>query len=211
MKHVRSAMLVLTGTLVLGACATEQQTRTAVGTGAGAATGAVIGGVVGDGRGAAVGAAIGGGLGAAAGHNWDAIKKRLGMDTQGSQVQVTEERQGELKLNVPGNVSFATGSSTIDAQLYPVLNRVASTLKEYPDTTVTVVGHTDNVGNDAANMNLSRERAAAVVNYLHRQGVAMDRMRAEGRGEAEPIADNSTDAGRAQNRRVELLVRQDAG
>jgi len=211
MKHFRSAILVLTGSLVLGGCATEQQTRTAIGTGAGAATGAVIGGAVGDRRGAAVGAVIGAGVGAAAGYNWDTIRKKLGMDTQGSQVQVTEEREGELKLNVPGSVSFASGSATIDPQLYPVLNRVANTLKEYPATTVTVIGHTDDVGNEAANLNLSRERAAAVVSYLNRQGIPMNRMHFVGRGEAEPIADNSTEAGRAQNRRVELIVRQDAG
>ena len=211
MTYTRSAMLVFATSLALAGCATEQKTNTAVGTGVGAATGAAIGGMVGDGRGAAVGAVLGAGAGAAAGHNWETIKKKLGMDTQGSQVQVTEERQGEIKLNVPGNVSFATGSSTIDAQLYPVLNRVATTLKQYPETSVTVIGHTDNVGGESANLNLSRERAAAVVNYLHGQGIAMDRMRAEGRGEAQPIADNSTDAGRAQNRRVELLVRQDAG
>lgn len=211
MTHSRSALLVFTTALFLGGCETPQQTNTAVGTGVGAATGAAIGGMVGDGRGAAVGAVLGAGAGAAAGHNWETIKKKLGMDTQGSQVQVTEERPGELKLNVPGNVSFATGSSTIDPQLYPVLNRVATTLKQYPETTVTVVGHTDDVGNEAANLNLSRERAAAVVNYLSRQGIGINRMRAEGRGEAQPIADNSTEAGRAQNRRVELIVRQDAG
>ena len=211
MQHFKSAMLVLSGALVLGGCATEQQTRTAVGTGAGAATGAAIGGAVGDGRGAAVGGLIGAGIGAAAGYNWDTIKKKLGMDTQGSQVQVSQEREGEVKLNVPGNVSFATGSSNIDPQLYPVLNRVANTLKDYPATTVTVIGHTDNVGGDAANQNLSRERAAAVMNYLNRQGIAMTRMQAVGRGEMEPVADNATDGGRAQNRRVELLIRQDAG
>jgi outer membrane protein OmpA-like peptidoglycan-associated protein len=211
MKHFKSAMLVLTGSLVLGGCATEQQTRTAVGTGAGAATGAAIGGAVGDGRGAAVGGLIGAGIGAAAGYNWDTIKKKLGMDTQGSQVQVSQEREGEVKLNVPGNVSFATGSASINPQLYPVLDRVANTLKDYPATTVTVIGHTDNVGGDAANLNLSRERAAAVVNYLNRQGIAMTRMQSVGRGEVEPVADNASDAGRAQNRRVELIVRQDAG
>ena len=211
MKHFKSAMLVLSGALVLGGCATEQQTHTAVGTGAGAATGAAIGGAVGDGRGAAVGGLIGAGIGAAAGYNWDTIKKKLGMDTQGSQVQVSQERAGEVKLNVPGNVSFATGSSNIDPQLYPVLNRVANTLKDYPATTVTVIGHTDNVGGDVANQNLSRERAAAVMNYLNRQGIAMTRMQAVGRGETEPVADNSTDGGRAQNRRVELIIRQDAG
>jgi outer membrane protein OmpA-like peptidoglycan-associated protein len=211
MRQFKSAMLVLTGSLVLGGCATEQQTRTAVGTGAGAATGAAIGGAVGDGRGAAVGGLIGAGIGAAAGYNWDTIKKKLGMDTQGSQVQVSQEREGEVKLNVPGNVSFATGSASINPQLYPVLDRVANTLKDYPATTVTVIGHTDNVGGDAANLNLSRERAAAVVNYLNRQGIAMTRMQSVGRGEVEPVADNASDAGRAQNRRVELIVRQDAG
>lgn len=203
--------VVLAGALAAGGCATERQTQTAIGTGAGAATGAVLGGAVGDSRGAVVGAAIGAGVGAAAGYNWETVKRKLGMDTRDSQVQVSEERDGALKLNVPGSVSFASGSATIDPGLYPVLNRVAETLREYPATTVTVIGHTDSVGSDAANLELSRERAAAVARFLMDRGVRAERIHFVGRGETEPVADNATDDGRAKNRRVEILVRQDAG
>jgi outer membrane protein OmpA-like peptidoglycan-associated protein len=84
-------------------------------------------------------------------------------------------------------------------------------LNEYPATIVNVVGHADSLGNADANRELARKRATAVADYLNTKGVARDRMRVESRGEMEPIADNSTEAGRAQNRRVELVIRPDAG
>jgi outer membrane protein OmpA-like peptidoglycan-associated protein len=199
--------LVIT-TAVLAGCATERQTQTAVGAGAGAATGAVLGTVVGgSGRGTAVGAAVGAGVGAAAGYNWELIKEKLGLATRGSNLQVSEQQDGSLKVNVPGSVSFATGSATLDPRLHPALDRIATTLNEYPATTINVVGHTDSVGDAQANMELSRKRAAAVAAYLSQRGVNGARMVVEGKGEAQPVADNATEAGRAQNRRVEMLIR----
>ena len=189
-----------------GGCATERQTETAVGTGVGAATGAVIGGAVGGGRGAAVGGAVGAGAGAAVGYNWQLIKEKLGIATRGSGVQVSETKDG-LKVNVPGSISFATGSASIEPKLYPTLDRIAGTLNEYPASMVTIVGHTDNVGDAQSNRDLAERRANAVANYLSQRGVQRSRMVVEGRGEAEPIADNSSEAGRAQNRRVEMLIR----
>jgi outer membrane protein OmpA-like peptidoglycan-associated protein len=193
---------------VLGAgCATEQKTQTAIGTGAGAATGAVLGTAVGgSGKGTAIGAAVGAGLGAAAGYNWQLIKEKLGMATKGSAVQVSEQGDGSLKLNVPGSVSFATGSAVITPALYPTMDRIATTLNEYPDTRITVVGYTDSVGSAESNNELSHRRADAVVNYLSQRGVQRSRMVVEGRGELNPIADNATEAGRSENRRVEMLI-----
>ena len=101
----------------------------------------------------------------------------------------------------------STGSASIEPRLYPTLDRIANTLNEYPASTVTVVGHTDSVGGIQPNQELSARRAAAVADYLVQRGVQRSRMVVQGRGEAEPIADNSTDAGRAQNRRVEMLIR----
>jgi outer membrane protein OmpA-like peptidoglycan-associated protein len=187
-------------------CATQRQTETAVGTGVGAVSGAAIGGAVGGGRGAAVGTAVGAGAGAAVGYNWQLIKEKLGIATRGSGVQVSETRDG-LRVNVPGSISFATGSAAIEPRLYPTLDRIATTLNEYPASTVTVVGHTDNVGDAQSNQELAARRANAVVNYLTERGVQRGRMVVQGRGEAEPIANNSTEAGRAQNRRVEMLIR----
>src|SRR5215210_7703936 len=118
MKHSRT-MIALAVVGALAGCETPRQTETAVGTGAGVATGAVIGAMVGGGRGAAIGAGIGGGIGAAAGYNWGAIKDKLGIATKGSAVQVSEQPDGSLKLNVPGSVSFATGSASLNSSLYP--------------------------------------------------------------------------------------------
>ena len=208
MRHSPALIMIALGATLAGGCATEQQTQTAIGAGAGAATGAVVGTMVGgSGRGTAVGAAIGAGAGAAAGYNWQLIKEKLGIATKGSNLQVSEQQDGSLKVNVPGSVSFASGSASIDSRLHTTLDKIANTLNEYPDSTITVVGHTDSMGDAQANLDLSRRRAAAVADYLSQRGIQRNRIVAEGRGEAEPIADNATEAGRSQNRRVEMLIR----
>jgi outer membrane protein OmpA-like peptidoglycan-associated protein len=104
-------------------------------------------------------------------------------------------------------VSFASGSASIEPKLHPTLDKVAATLNEYAQTSVTVVGYKDSVGSAEANRELSRRRAAAVADYLGEHGVLQSRMAVDSRGEEEPIASNDTEAGRAQNRRVEMLVR----
>lgn len=207
MRNSRTLIALAVVAVVASGCETPRQTETAVGTGAGVATGAAIGGMVGGGRGAAIGAGVGGGIGAALGYNWGTVKDKLGMATRDSQVQVSEQQDGSLKVNVPGSVSFASNSSTLDTRLYPTLDRIASTLNEYPQTSVTVVGYTDSVGTAQANRDLSQRRASAVADYLIARGVARNRMAVDSRGEEEPVASNDDEAGRAQNRRVELLVR----
>lgn len=207
MSPTRNAVALALTVALAAACATQRQTETAVGAGAGAATGAVVGGIAGGGRGAAVGAGVGAAAGAAIGYNWQLIKEKLGLATQGSGVQVSEQKDGSLKVNVPGSISFATGSATIEPKLYPTLDKIASTLNEYPATTVLITGHTDSVGDTDYNLDLSRRRATAVADYLMQRNVQRNRMMVEGRGEAEPIADNATEAGRAQNRRVEMVIR----
>lgn len=208
MRHPRILVTITLAAALVGGCATERQTETAVGTGAGAATGAVLGTMIGgSGRGTVVGAAIGAGAGAAVGYNWQAIKEKLGMATKDSGVQVSEQKDGSLKVNVPASVSFASGSAAIDARLHPTLDKIANTLNEYPASKITVAGHTDSVGSAQANLELSSRRAAAVADYLAQRGVQRSRMTTEGRGETEPIADNATEAGRAQNRRVEMVIR----
>jgi outer membrane protein OmpA-like peptidoglycan-associated protein len=208
MRHTLTLITIALAAALGGGCATERQTETAVGTGVGAATGAVVGTMIGGtGRGTAIGAAVGAGAGAAVGYNWQLIKEKLGMATKDSGVQVSEQKDGSLKVNVPGSVSFASGSSSIDTRLHPTLDKIANTLNEYPASTITVVGHTDSVGSAQANLELSGRRAAAVADYLVQHGVQRNRMVVETRGETEPIADNSTEAGRAQNRRVEMLIR----
>ena len=207
MRNKRTLIALAVVSALAAGCETPRQTQTAVGTGAGVATGAAVGAAMGGGRGAAIGAGIGGAVGAAVGYNWETVKDKLGMATKGSAVQVSEQKDGSLKVNVPGSVSFASGSSSLDPKLFPTLDRIASTLNEYPETTITVVGHTDSQGSTEANRALSGSRAAAVADYLQQRRVSRDRMVVDSRGELEPIADNATEAGRAQNRRVEMLVR----
>lgn len=208
MKRTLIAIAVALAAAVGAGCATERQTETAVGTGVGATAGAVLGTAVGgSGRGTVVGAAVGAAAGAAVGYNWQLIKEKLGMATKGTAVQVSEMTDGSLKVNVPGSVSFASGSASLDAGLHPTLDRIANTLNEYPASTITLIGHSDSQGDAQANVELSGRRAAAVADYLAQRGVARNRMMVEKRGEVEPIADNTSEVGRAQNRRVEMLIR----
>ena len=209
---MKTALTAVAITLAVGVsgCATPRHTETAVGTGVGAATGAVIGSAVGGRQATAVGAVVGGAAGAAVGYNWDMVKEKLGMASKGSGVEVSEQKDGTLKLNVPGSVSFATDSASIEPGLHPTLNRIAATLQEYPATTIAVVGHTDSMGDPQYNMQLSERRASAVANYLVTQGVDPRRISVQPQGERAPIADNATEVGRAQNRRVEMLIRPTA-
>jgi len=205
-------MTIAAAAALASGCATQQQTETAVGTGAGAAAGAVLGTMIGgSGRGTVVGAAVGAGVGAAAGYNWPLVKEKLGMATKDSGVAVSEQKDGSLKVSVPGSVSFASGSAAIETRLYPTLDKLANTLNEYPASAITVVGYTDSQGSTQDNLELSGRRAAAVADYLALRGVQRNRMTITGRGEAEPIADNATETGRAQNRRVEMVIRQPQG
>jgi outer membrane protein OmpA-like peptidoglycan-associated protein len=135
-------------------------------------------------------------------------EKKLAMEraTMGSGVQVTQTPDNQLKLNIPSDVSFDTGRADIKPNLRPILDQFASGLSNQPNTEVRIVGHTDNTGSDAVNDPLSVQRAQSAKNYLASRGVDPNRIAIAGRGEREPIADNSTEAGRARNRRVEIFL-----
>ena len=193
--------------LLAAGCATEQQNNTAVGTGVGAAVGAGIGALVGNGKGAAIGGALGAAAGAAAGYNWSAIKSKLAGDTAVTGTQISEQPDGSLKLNIPSQVSFDTDSAVIKPSFRGALDSVAQTLTANPELAANVVGHTDSTGNANYNMTLSQKRAQSVASYLTDRGVARNRLAAEGRGQTQPVADNATEAGRAQNRRVEIYLK----
>jgi outer membrane protein OmpA-like peptidoglycan-associated protein len=107
---------------------------------------------------------------------------------------------------MPGNITFATNQSSVRADFYPVLDAVGDVFKEYNKTTISISGHTDNVGRDDYNLNLSNERARSVAQYLISRGVNGGRISASGMGKNAPVADNSTENGRAQNRRVEIRI-----
>lgn len=202
----RIAVVAASGALVVG-CATQQQTNTAVGTGAGAAVGAGIGALIGHGTGAAVGAGIGAVAGGLIGYNWKVVKedvRRSGATSLG--IDVVEMPDGSLKVNIPSNVSFDTDKTDLKPALLPVLDSVARSLNQHPELRAKVVGHTDSTGSLAHNQTLSVNRARSVTDYLSRQGVATTRLSIEGRGPNDPIGDNATAEGRALNRRVEIYL-----
>jgi len=206
--------VVAAATLLATGCAdmSERQKGTAAGAGIGAAAGAVLGSVTG-GR-AGTGAVIGGAVGAVAGNLWskrmEDRRRAMEESTRGTGVEVTRTADNQLKLNVPNDVSFDTGSAAIRPQLRNVLDPFAASLRDDPNTRLTVIGHTDNTGSDAINNPLSLERARSVRDYLVDRGVAASRIDVAGRGEREPVADNATEAGRARNRRVEIFLREPA-
>jgi outer membrane protein OmpA-like peptidoglycan-associated protein len=124
---------------------------------------------------------------------------------QGTGISVT--RQGEnIILNMPSNVTFGTDQADVRADFYPVLNSVVLVLRRFNQTLVDVYGHTDSTGSAAYNQDLSQRRANSVAGYLTSQGLDQRRFYAQGFGLTRPIADNSTEAGRAANRRVEIQI-----
>jgi outer membrane protein OmpA-like peptidoglycan-associated protein len=205
----RLTVFAVAGAL-LGGCATQQGTNTAVGTGAGAAVGAGLGAIFGGGKGAAIGAGAGALAGGVVGYNWTAIHNKLSGASKGTGTQVTEQPDGSLKVNIPSSVSFDTNSYAIKSSFAPVLDTVAQTLQQNPELVAQVVGHTDSTGSQQYNLTLSQNRAQSVVTFLNQRGVLPQRLSAQGVGASQPIADNNTDAGRAENRRVEIYLRATA-
>jgi outer membrane protein OmpA-like peptidoglycan-associated protein len=196
------------------ACTTNPETgqrgisRAAIGGIGGALGGYLLGDVVGGRRDRTekiVGAGIGGLAGAAIGAYMDRQERELRARTAGTDVRIT--RQGDqLVLNIPSGITFAYDSAAVQPAFQRTLDQVAATLAEYNQTYVDVLGHTDSTGSDAYNQGLSQRRAVSVADYLSSRGVQSARIATQGFGEAEPIADNATDAGRAANRRVEIKL-----
>lgn len=214
-KLIVALTAIALGTGGLAGCASMDETQrgTATGAGIGAAAGALIGGLTAGGhtgRSAATGAALGAALGAGGGYLWSKHmqeqKAAMERATQGTGVGVSQTADNQLKLDIPSDISFDSGHYDLKPKLRPILDRFAMTLNQNPATTVRIVGHTDNVGTDAANNMLSVNRASATRDYLAGRGVATNRISIDGRGSREPVADNETSAGRAKNRRVEIFV-----
>lgn len=182
-------------------------TRTTQGAAIGAGIGAVIGAITGGDRlkRAAIGAGAGALSGAAVGAYMDRQEARLREQLRGTGVSVTR-RGDEVILNMPGNITFDFDSAELRPGFHDVLNSVALVANEFDKTVLIIDGHTDSTGPDAYNLQLSERRAASVERYLVAQGVAPVRMASYGYGEQYPIASNETEAGRAQNRRVELTL-----
>jgi outer membrane protein OmpA-like peptidoglycan-associated protein len=211
-KFALSALCVA----VLAGCANMNQTQqdTGKGAGIGAIAGALLGAATGGSKGATRGAVIGGALGAGGGYLWSQKmqEQKVAMEraTAGTGVAVSQTADNQLKLDIPSDVSFATGRSDISTSFAPILNQFATSLNQNQVTTVSIIGHTDSTGSDAINNPLSVDRANAARDYLVSRGVARNRIMTEGRGSREPIVDNSNAQTRAKNRRVEIYVAEPA-
>ena len=213
MRRVLVGLLALA--LVSGCAWWQERNRTTkgavYGTGAGAATGAAIGGALGGGEGAWKGAVVGAAVGAIGGglignymdHQAKAMQEVLDR-------QDRLEREGEtLKVSLSSDVLFASGSAKLQPGAQDKLGEVANVLQQYPRTRVQVTGHTDNKGSEQSNQELSEHRATAVRDVLSHDGVDAARIITRGLGESRPVATNTTPEGRAQNRRVEILIQPD--
>lgn len=200
---------LLGSTLVLSGCGANRTVKGGgIGAGAGAAVGAGIGAIAGGGKGAAwgagIGAILGGSAGAIIGNKMDKQAEEL-EQIEGAQVEKVNEGEA-IKVTFESGILFATNSSTLNTASRASLDQFATSLLNNPDTDVKIYGHTDSTGSDAINNPLSERRSESVYNYLVSKGVSGSRMTSEGFGSTQPIADNSTAAGRAQNRRVEIYI-----
>jgi len=212
MQVFKSSIIVLAiASTGLAGCATPEG---GIGdkTKGGAVMGGIIGAIVGANAGGnkkenvVFGTAIGATLGAVIGQELDRQEEALKNSIGGSGATITNTG-AELVVTLPEAITFDTGSSVVRPDLLGDLNKLAANLNEFDQTTVDVLGHTDNVGEAGFNQQLSAQRADAVRILLINGGVAAGRLRAFGRGENEPKATNLTEEGRQQNRRVEIVIR----
>lgn len=198
----------IAATLGLTGCTSmsERQQTTAKGAGIGAVAGAVISGATG-GR-ALTGAVVGGAIGAIAGNVWSKRmeEKKAAMEraTVGTGISVSKTEDNQLRVSAPSDLSFDVGSAALRPELRGVLDQFSQGLDDR--MLVRIVGHTDSTGNDAINDPLSLRRAESVRDHLGSRGVPGSRMTVQGRGSREPVADNASGEGRAQNRRVEIFL-----
>lgn len=210
------SVLLLCMVVVFTSCGTWNNTTkgTAIGVGGGAAVGAGVGALAGNtALGSIIGAAVGGTAGALIGKKMDKQKKELEAELEAAlpeeeTVMVESINEGQaLKVTFDSGILFATNSSTLSAASKSALRALANSLEANPDTDIKIVGHTDSTGKVDYNQILSEKRAKSVFDYLMEdQGVSSKRMTYEGKGIHEPVADNQTEAGRALNRRVEILI-----
>jgi len=201
MKNTMKITTVCSICVALGvsACASPEK-RTAIGAGTGVAGGAVIGGVVGGAKGAAIGAATGGAVGAAIGNYLDKQAQEL------AKVAETERTQDGIVVKLQNQLLFDTGKTELKPDAIDQLTKLGDILAKYPEDRIRVQGHTDDVGSNELNQNLSTKRADEVRDVLLERGVKPTQMLVMGVGEASPIAPNTTEDGRQKNRRVELRI-----
>lgn len=204
----------LTAVLVLGACNNPSNLTLNNDPNAKAKEGALLGAAVGLGLSAAtggeganllLGAAAGAAAGGVIGNQLDKQAAELRSELANDGISITNAGD-RLIVSLPEDITFDTDSATVRSSLRAELGKVANNLNRYPESTVQVIGHTDNTGDATYNLGLSLRRANSVGDILQADGVAFNRISTLGRGEEQPLASNLTEEGRAQNRRVEIVV-----
>ncbi len=202
----RAVVALLAGVTLVTGCAgmSNKQKGAVIGATTGAAAGAVVGNNTGStARGAIIGAVVGGTAGAIIGHQMDQQAKKLEQNIPGA----TVERVGEgIQVTFESGLMFDFDSERLRPAAQTNLRNLAASLGEYRNTDLLIVGHTDAKGTDSYNQALSQRRAQAVADYLNSLGVSSGRLRTSGKGEAEPVASNDSEAGRQKNRRVEVAI-----
>ncbi len=203
-KIIQAAIVLFVIAGLLGCSATRTQKGAAIGATAGGVAGAVIGKQAGNTLlGAIIGAAVGGAAGAYIGNYMDKQAKEISDDIKGARV----ERIGEaIKITFNSGLLFDVNKANLRPESQLELAKLAGILKKYPDTNILVEGHTDATGTEEYNLELSRERAQSVSNYLAGQGVDPTRFTMMGYGEGQPVASNDTVEGRQLNRRVDIAI-----
>lgn len=182
----------------------KSQKGAAIGAGGGAAVGAVIGKAAGNtALGAIIGAAVGGTTGAVIGRKMDKQAEEIKNEVPGAKVERVEEG---IVVEFSNEILFGFDKSDLGESAKESLNELVTILNKYPDTNIEIQGHTDNTGTDSYNQGLSERRATAVANYIKAKNINSGRISIKGFGEASPKYTNDTEAGRAQNRRVEFLI-----
>ncbi len=211
-KHAFISGIAAISLVSLSGCVTDPNTgeqkvsRTAIGGVGGAGLGYLLGGLVGGKTTRIIGAGIGAAAGGYVGYRMDQQIRELDEATEGTGVDVAETPDGTgILVNLP-DVTFPVDSATISPQMREVLDDVAGSMVQYPNSLIDVMGHTDSTGSAQYNLDLSQRRAESVANFLVSRGVSRARIETIGYGEDYPIADNTTEAGRAQNRRVEIRI-----
>ncbi|MDA3919948.1 MAG: OmpA family protein [Salinisphaera sp.] len=215
MTRSKSTVLVtalLSATLMITACAGNPNRRAAIGGGVGAVVGGLSGALIGKGAGAtAIGAAVGALAGGGVGHYMDNQKQELDQKLQAQQARnelnITRLNGDALKIGVASDASFAVDQSTLSPSAQNTFNTIAGVLKNYDKTAIHVVGFTDSTGSAQHNLQLSQARAQAVAQFLASRGVNTKRLLTWARGETQPVASNATKQGRAENRRVAIVIK----
>ncbi|MBE0434715.1 MAG: OmpA family protein [Methylomicrobium sp.] len=207
-------LILAVSSVLLSACVTDpysgqsRMSKTAMGTGIGAAVGAGAGTLFGgnDWKNAGLGALAGGAVGAAVGLYMDNQEQEMRESLQGTGIEIQRSSENTLNLTMPSSITFGFDSAQLTPQAMSALDSVANVLNQYPESNITVTGHTDDIGSESYNLKLSDQRSGGVSNYLIQRGVNYARITQQGMGKSMPKVPNTSEENRAQNRRVELAI-----